>query len=157
MKTGYISVPFKAESSNGLSEYTGIAKFSPAGIIFEFESKLFGLIGGEYQEVRVTLDEITGIRFRKGIFRFFATIRLRLKHFAKISALPHDGGKIKLKIKREDFELAREAVEQTLQYINRERADLPPAKTSVDELFETEKLDTNKLDQAKSENKELKD
>ena len=157
MNQNYISVPFKAESSNGLKEYNGIAKFSSAGIIFEFESKYFGLIGAEVKDIRVGLDEILDITFRKGFLKFFSKIQIRLKHFTKFADLPNDSGKIKLKIKREDFELARDAVEQTLRYMNEPNEQLPPAQTSVGELFDTEKFDTNKLDEVKNENKELKD
>jgi hypothetical protein len=154
MKQGYSSVPFKAES--GIKEYHGVAKFSPAGIIFEFESKYFGLVGEQIKEVRVTLDEILDLKFRKGIFKFFAQIQIRLKNFTKLSELPNESGKIKLKIKREDFELAREAVEQTLRIMNGidpkalatipddTAAELPPAPTSVNELFDTEKLEPKK-------------
>lgn len=156
MKQGFISVPFKAESSNGLKEYVGIAKFSSAGIIFEFESKYFGLIGAEVKDIRVSLDEILDIKFRKGVFKFFSRIIIRLKHFSKFADLPNDSGKIKLKIKREDFEFAQSAVEQALQYMNEPDEQLPPAQTSVGELFDTEKFDTNKLDEVKNENKELK-
>lgn len=160
MKQNYISVPFKAES--GITEYNGVAKFSSAGIIFEFEGKYFGLIGEEVKEVRVALEEILDIRFRKGIFKFFARIQLRLNSFTKLSELPNEGGKIKLKIKREDFELAQKAVADVLQYMSGFDAraiekksvtneQLPPPKTSVNELFDTEKLEnkeprtTNKL------------
>lgn len=147
-----ISVPFKADGSNGMKQYNGIAKFSPAGIVFEFESRLFGLIGGEVKEVRVALDEIFDIKFRAGFYKFFARIKLRLKNFAKVSELPSENGRITLKISREDFELAERAVEQTLQFINGDsplllqndsdsNAQLPPAPTSVNELFDTEKLD----------------
>jgi len=38
----FTSVPFKAES--GLTQVDGIAKFSSAGIVLEFESKFIGLI-----------------------------------------------------------------------------------------------------------------
>jgi hypothetical protein len=149
-----ISVPFKAESGSGVTEYNGIAKFSPAGIVFEFDSVVFGLIGGEVKEVRVALDEILDINFRKGIYKVFAQIQLRLKNFTKLSELPNYSGKVKLKIKREDFELAQKAVEQTLQYINANdllalegninpNEQLPPAQTSVSELFDTDKLDKN--------------
>ncbi len=147
-----ISVPFKADGSNGMKQYNGIAKFSPAGIVFEFESRLFGIIGGEVKEVRVTLDEIFDIKFRKGVYKFFARIQLRLKNFTKVSELPSENGRISLKIRREDFELAQRAVEQTLQFINGieppllsnetdSNEKLPPAPTSVNELFDTEKLD----------------
>lgn len=152
-KPQFISVPFKAEGANGLTKYTGIAKFSPAGIVVEFDSKFLGLIGGEVKEVQISLDEIFDIRFRKGIYKFFAAIKIRLRNFTKVSQLPNDEGKIKLNIKREDFELAETAVEQTLRYMNNSEPptlhnghsdsieQLPPVQTSVNELFDTEKLD----------------
>ena len=163
IKPQLISVPFKSSSANGMTEYNGIAKFSPAGIVFEFDSILFGLIGSEVKEVQVALDEILDIKFRKGIYKTFAQIQLRLKNFTKLSQLPNYSGKVKLKINREDFELARAAVEQTLQYMsgiepptlhgnNDSNEQLPPAQTSVSELFDTEKFaaknsrETNKLD-----------
>ncbi len=154
MKPNFISVPFKAEK--GISEINGIAKFSSAGIVFEFESKLFGMIGSEVKEVRVALDEILDIRFRRGIYRFFAQIQLRLKNFAKLSELPNESGKIKLNIKRQDFELAEKAFEEIEQYLSgtvdpnaletnaAEREQLPPRATSVNELFDTEKLEDKK-------------
>ncbi len=146
-----------------MTEYNGIAKFSPAGIVIEFESVLLGLIGSEVKEVQVALDEILDIKFRKGIYKVFANIQLRLKNFTKLAELPNYSGKVKLKIKREDSELAQRAVEQTLRYMSAndpltlpENMDsneqLPPAQTSVSELFDTEKLkaedlrETNKLD-----------
>jgi len=156
IKPQFISVPFKASSSNGVTEYNGIAKFSPAGIVVEFDSKFLGLIGGEVKEVQVALDEILDIKFRKGIYKFFAQIQLRLKNFTKLSQLPNYSGKVKLKIKREDFELAQKAVEQTLRYMsgdnpptlqgsNDSNEQLPPAQTSVNELFDTEKLEVKDL------------
>ncbi len=163
MKSNFISVPFKASSPNGLTESSGIAKFSKAGIVIEFESKLLGLIGGEVKEVQISMGEILDIRFRKGIYKFFAQIQLRLKSISKVSKLPNEGGRIKLKIKREDFERAQRAVEETLQYLHGTAANalpkaeesdkqLPPVQTSVNELFDTKKLEnkesreTNKLD-----------
>ncbi|CAA9375685.1 MAG: hypothetical protein AVDCRST_MAG74-1339 [uncultured Pyrinomonadaceae bacterium] len=154
IKPQFISVPFKAASGSGITEYNGVAKFSPAGIVFEFDSVFFGLIGGEVKEVQVALDEILDIKFRKGIYKVFAQIQLRLKNFAKLSELPNYSGKVKLKIKREDFELAQKAFEQTLEYINandsltlegniNSNEQLPPAQTSVSELFDTDKLDKN--------------
>ncbi len=152
IKPQFVSVPFKAASSSGVTEYNGIAKFSPAGIVFEFDSIVFGLIGSEVKEVQVALDEILDIKFRKGIYKVFAQIQLRLKNFTKLSELPSYGGKVKLKIKREDFELAQEAVEQILRYMseidvvtlpgsNDSDEQLPPAQTSVSELFDTEKFE----------------
>ena len=105
------------------------------------------------KEVRVALDEILDIKFRTGIYKFFAQIQLRLKNFTKLSQLPNYSGKVKLKIKREDFELAQAAVAQTLRYLSagdnlvlpdgdNSNEQLPPAQVSVNELFDTEKLET---------------
>ncbi len=155
IKPKFITVPFKAESPNGITHYHGIAKFSFAGIVIEYESKFLGLIGGEIKEVQIALDEIFNIRFRKGFYKSFAKIEFRLQNYRKISKLPNKDGKVKLSIKREDYELAREAVEQTLQYMQGdaksflESADsnkqLPPVQTSVNELFDTEKLEGEDL------------
>lgn len=155
-KPKFITVPFKAESPNGIMHYHGIAKFSFAGVIVEFEPKILGLVGGEVKEVQIALDEIFDIKFRKGIYKFFGQIRFRLQNYQKITELPNKDGKVKLNIKREDYELAREAVEQTLQYMKGvsapvpESADdaekyLPPVQTSVNELFDTEKLEKEDL------------
>jgi hypothetical protein len=152
IKPNLITVPFKADSPNGVVNYSGIAKFSFAGIVIEYESKVLGLVGGEVKEVKVSLDEIFDIKFRKGIYKFFAQIQLRLKNYQKISQLPNSDGKIKLNIKREDYDFAQKAVEQTLRYINGDSApalessddaekQLPPVQTSVNELFDTEKLE----------------
>ena len=42
MQYSFTSVPFKTDS--GMSQINGVAKFSSAGVVLEFESKLFGLI-----------------------------------------------------------------------------------------------------------------
>src|SRR5215218_8898843 len=106
--TNFITVPFKAES--GLSQFDGMGKFSPAGIVLEFESKFLGLIKSGVQENRIALDEILDVKFRKGFLKLGAKIEIRLKNFAKLAELPSRDGKITLKIKREDFDSAREAV-----------------------------------------------
>ena len=48
---GFTSIPFKTES--GLSSVNGVAKFSTAGIVLEFESKLFGMIGTGVKENQI--------------------------------------------------------------------------------------------------------
>ncbi|HEX9960138.1 MAG TPA: hypothetical protein VGB00_04365 [Pyrinomonadaceae bacterium] len=143
IKPQFISVPFKAASGNGMTEYNGIAKFSPAGIVFEFDSVLLGLIGGEVKEVQVALDEILDIRFREGIYRFFAQIQLRLKNFTKLSQLPNYSGKVKLKIKREDFELARAAVARLQKDLSGQHEFPPPAP--VGSLFDGSEDETKEL------------
>ena len=146
IKSQLISVPFKASSANGITEYNGIAKFSPAGIVFEFDSVLLGLIGSEVKEVQVALDEILDIKFRKGIYKFFAQIQLRLKNFTKLSELPNYSGKVKLKIKREDFELAQEVIIKLQKVLNEQREFLPPAHTPVSRLFDESEDETKELE-----------
>jgi len=145
IKPQFITVPFKADSGSGATEYNGIAKFSPAGIVIEFDSILLGLIGGEVKEVQVALDEILDIKFRKGIYKFFAQIQLRLKNFTKLSQLPNYSGKVKLKIKRADFELAQEAVAKLQKDLTEQREFLPLTHTPVSLLFDESEDETKDL------------
>lgn len=141
--TNFISVPFKTES--GLSQIDGIGKFSSAGIVLEFESKLFGIIKNGVKESRIALDEILDVRLRKGFFKFAAKIEIRLKSFTKLSELPNKDGKITLKIKRDDFSRATEAVAQLQKNLTTHQESLPPAQTPVSRLFDDD-FDTNDLE-----------
>ena len=134
----FISVPFKTESSHGLSQINGVAKFSPAGIVLEFESKLFGVIPGGVKEVRITIAELLDVKFRKGLFRYGAKIELRTKTFATLAALPNNNGKVTLKLVRDDFERGQKAAEQMQKDLTGYADELPPARTQVSELFEDE-------------------
>lgn len=144
-KTGFISVPFKTES--GLSQIDGMAKFSSAGIVLEFESKLFGIIKDGVKEARIATDEILDVKFRKGFFKIGAKIEIRLKDFTKLSKLPNKDGKITLKIKKDDFERAQEAVAKLQKDLTEQREFLPPTHTPVSRLFdeteETQELDSD--------------
>lgn len=156
-KPQFTSVPFSGSSPNGIVEYNGIAKFSAAGIVVEFDSKLLGLVGGEVKEVRIQLDEILDIKFRRGVFKFFAQIQIRLRNFAALAALPSDSGRIKMNVKREDYDLATRAVEQTLQHLqnmqnpitspadDRRPGELPPTHTPVSVLFDESEDETRRL------------
>ena len=130
----FISVPFKTETN--LSEINGIGKFSPAGVVLEFEKKLFGIISDGVKEIRLPLADIFDIKFRKGFMKRFARIEIRLESFARLSELPNSDGKIILKIRRDDFERAREAVERLQKDLNERQQTLPPAQTPVSRLFE---------------------
>ena len=141
----FISVPFKAES--GLSQYDGMGKFSPAGIVLEFESKFLGMIKSGVQENRIAADEILDIKFRKGFYRFGAKIEIRLKNFTKLAELPSKDGKLTLKIKREDFELARQAVERLQKAMLEHQANLPPAHTPISVLFDEGEAETRELEE----------
>ncbi len=104
MNQSFTSVPFKSEKHHGLSEVNGIAKFSAAGIVLEFEAKLFGLISDGVKEVRLPIGELLDIKFRKGLFKRGAKIEMRTRTFAALSELPNTDGKVTLKIGRDDFE-----------------------------------------------------
>ena len=132
---GFTTVPFKTESAHGLSQVNGVAKFSAAGIVLEFESKLFGVIGGGVKEVRLPKDEILDIKFRKGLFKRSAKITIRTKTFAKLAELPSSDGKLTLNLERDDLERGLAAVEQLQKDLAEHEASLPPPQTPVSQLF----------------------
>jgi len=134
MQTNFTSVPFKTES--GLSQIDGMGKFSAAGVVLEFESKLFGIIKDGVKEARIAISEILDVKFRKGFLKYGAKVEIRLKDFTKLSKLPNKDGKITLKIKKDDFERAREAVARLQKDLNEQRESLPPAHTPVSRLFD---------------------
>jgi hypothetical protein len=146
MQTSFTTVPFRAES--GLSQIDGLGKFSPAGIVLEFVSRLFGIIKGKVKENRISLDEILDIKFRKGFLKIGAKIEIRLKSFARLTEFPNQDGKITLKIKREDFELARDAVARLQKNLTEKSENLPPAHTPVSILFDESEAETKELKQS---------
>ena len=127
-----------------MSQIDGMGKFSSAGIVLEFESKLFGIIKDGVKEARVAIDEILDVKFRKGFFKIGAKIEIRLKDFTQLSKLPNKDGKVTLKIKKDDFERAREAVAKLQKDLTEQRESLPPAHTPVSRLFD-ETEDTQEL------------
>ena len=141
---GFTTVPFKAESEHGLTKVDGIAKFSSAGVVLEFESKLFGLIGGGVKEVRLAVGDILDVKFRKGLFRHGAKIVIRMKTFAKLAELPNKDGKLTLKLARDDFDRGQSAVEQLQKDLAGYSESLPPPHTPIGELFREEGEDETK-------------
>jgi len=132
----FTSIPFKTES--GLSQIDGIGKFSSAGIVLEFESKLFGIIKNGVKEIRLPLADLLDVKFRKGFLKRWARIEIRLKSFTQLSELPNRDGKIILKLQRDDFERARDAIVNLQKNLNEHHESLPPAHTPVSRLFEEE-------------------
>ena len=143
----FTSVPFKTESAHGLTSVNGVAKFSSAGIVLEFEAKLFGLISNGVKEARLSTTDILDIKFRKGVFKRGAKIEVRGKSLAAFSELPNTDGKLTLKIQAEDFERARDAVARLQKDMADEAASLPPYHASVSSLFDGSEDDTKKLDE----------
>lgn len=144
---GFSSVPFTTSTESGLSSVTGVAKFSAAGVILEFESKWFGLVQKGVYETRLSLDEILDVKFRKGFMKRGAKIELRPNTMVNISSLPAQDGKITLKIAREDFERARDAVAR-LEIDLREHIDAlpPPEPEPISFMIDASEEKTRKLD-----------
>ena len=148
----FTSVPFKAES--GLSSVNGIAKFSSAGIVLEFESKLFGIIGGGVKEVRLPLAELLDVKFRKGLMKRGAKIEIRTRTFTKLAELPNKDGKLTLKLIADDFERGQEAVNQLQKDLAGHVDELPPPRTPVSDLFADESEDETKTLEQQKEKKD---
>lgn len=144
---GFTSIPFKSESSHGLRTVNGVAKFSPAGIVLEYESKLFGMIPGGVKEVRLSISDILDVKFRKGLFKRLAKIEVRTRSMAKLAEMPNTDGKLILKLVRDDFERGRDAVEQLQRDLAGHENSLPPPQTPVSQLF---------LDETEEETKTLR-
>jgi hypothetical protein len=128
---------------SGISQVEGIGKFSPAGVVLEFEAKILGLVKTGVKEARLPLADILDVKFKKGFFKLGAKIEIRLKSFTKLNELPYENGKIKLKIRREDHQRAEEAVKTLQRYLDEANQTILPANISVSDLFEDE---TKKLE-----------
>jgi hypothetical protein len=139
--TSFISIPFKTE--NGMSQIEGIGKFSSARIVLEFESKLFGIIKNGVKENCIALDDILDVTFKKGFMKRGSKIVIRLKSYAKLSEMPNKDGKITLKIPRDDYERASEAVAKLNKNLTERQENLPPTHTPVSRLFDESEDEIN--------------
>ena len=142
----FTSIPFKTKTDSGMSNINGVAKFSPAGIVLEFESKLFGLISTGIKESRLPVSELLDVKFKKGMLKRGAKIEIRLNSFAHISSLPHNEGKLVLKLEADDFERARDAVEALNKAMAEHTATQPPPHPSIASLFDGSEDDTQELE-----------
>jgi hypothetical protein len=141
----FTSVPFKTESAHGLTSINGVAKFSSAGIVLEFESKWFGVIAGGVKEVRLPIGEILDIKFKKGVFKRGAKMVIRTKTFSTLASLPNDNGKVTLKLDRDDFERGEAAVSQLQKDMTGHADSLPPPHTPIGQLFDESEDETKEL------------
>ena len=142
----FTSVPFKAQKYHGMAEVNGFAKFSSAGIVFEFDSKLLGLVSLGVEEARIPIDQILDIKFKKGVFKRGAKIEIRTKSLAAMAGLPTEDGKLVLKLKADDFERGSDAVEKLQKDIASYTASLPPPRTSIASIIDGSEDDTQELD-----------
>jgi hypothetical protein len=143
MGQAFTSIPFKTES--GLSQVNGLAKFSAAGIVLEFESKFLGLIATGVKEVRLPLEDLLDVKFRKGVFKRGAKIEIRTKSFSTLAQLPNKEGKLTLKLSADDFDSARDAVDKLNKDLTEQRESLPPTHTPVSALFDESEEETRPL------------
>lgn len=130
----FISVPFKIDDN--FSQIAGIGKFSTAGIVLEYEGKIFGIIKSGVKESKISVDEILDIKLKKGLLKRSAKIEIRTKTFSKLAEVPNKEGKITLKIERDDIERAEEAVAKLQKDLTEFQENLPPTHTPVSRLFE---------------------
>lgn len=144
MHQSFTSVPFTIDEN--FSRIAGVGKFSPAGVVLEFESRIFGIIKGGVKEVRYALEDILDVRFRKGFFKRGARIEIRLKSFTKLNQMPNRDGKITLKLDRADFDRAAEAVAKLQKDLTEFQETIPPPRTSVSRLFD-ETEETKELEE----------
>jgi hypothetical protein len=141
----FTSIPFKKSKYQGLAEVNGFAKFSSAGIVVEFDSKLLGLVSLGVKEVRIPLEQILDVKFKKGVFKRGAKIEIRTKSLAAMEGLPNDDGKLILKLTAADFERGQEAVDRLQKDIAGYTASLPPPATSIASTFDGSEDDTEEL------------
>jgi len=141
----FTSIPFKTQTNSGFSHVNGVAKFSSAGVVLEFESKLLGLISTGIKEARLATGEILDVKFKKGVFKRGAKIEIRTKSMTTLSSLPNSEGKMILNIQAVDFERARDAVAQLERDLAEHTAQLPPTHTPVSVLFDEREDETQEL------------
>ncbi|MBK9215176.1 MAG: hypothetical protein IPM59_06195 [Chloracidobacterium sp.] len=138
----FTTVPFKAESEHGITHAHGMAKFSSAGIVLEFEAKILGLLSQGIKEIRLPILELLDVNFKKGLWRRSSKIVIRLRSITKLAGLPNSSGKIILKIAKDDFERASDAVER----LQKEMAEQPVIQAAPPRsLFDNTEDDTQEL------------
>jgi hypothetical protein len=141
----FTGIPFKSEADGGFSSVNGVAKFSSAGIVLEFESKILGLISKGVKEERLPIAELLDVKFKKGVMHRGAKIEIRLRSFTRLTELPNKEGKLALKVLAEDWERARDAVAELQTDMTEKAAALPPTHTPVSVLFDESEDETQEL------------
>ncbi len=132
--SGFITIPFKIEGAHGgFSVVNGMAKISRAGIVLEFEAKIFGMMKTGVREVRVPIGEIEDLRIKKRFFKF--TLEIWLNNFKTVSEIPNKDGRIILQITKADRLRAEQAI-RVLHNARAEKDALEILQTPVSRLFD---------------------
>jgi len=130
----FTSVPFKSE--HGISQVHGVAKFSSAGIVLEYESKIIGLISTGLKDANIPIEELLDVKFKKSMVNRGGKIEIRLKSFRRLAELPNQQGKIVLKVNADDRDRAREAAERITKDIAEHARSAPPPHPPLESIFE---------------------
>ena len=139
----FTSIPFKTD--DGWWHANGIAKFSSAGVILEYETKFLGLVGAGIKEARIALADLLDVRFRKGVFKSNGKIEIRTKTFSTLAALPNKDGRLTLKLARDDYQDAAAAVAKLQKDMAEYTASQPPTHTPLSVLFDESEDETQQL------------
>lgn len=133
-RPNFISLPFKIDGSQtgGFKTVDGIAKFSAAGIVLEFEAKIFGIMKTGVKEVRVPLAEIETVEVRKKFFRH--TLEIWLNNFKTLNEIPNKDGRIVLQIAKDDRARA-DQIKRLLEKTRLEQDTIEFLKSPVSRLF----------------------
>jgi hypothetical protein len=132
-QTRFITIPFKIEGAHGgFSVVSGMAKISRAGVVLEFEAKVFGIMKTGIKEVRVALKEIEDVKNKRRFFKY--TLEIWLNNFKTLSEIPNKDGRIILQISKDDRPRAEEAI-RILQTARSESDALEILQTPVSRLF----------------------
>lgn len=131
--SNFISIPFKIEGAHGgFSVVSGMAKISRAGIVLEFEAKIFGMMKTGIKEVRISLNEIETVEIKKRFFKH--TLEIRLNNFKTLSEIPTKDGRIVMQISKDDRTRAHEA-QKLLEKTRLEQDAIEFIKSPVSRLF----------------------
>lgn len=133
-KPHYISISFKIDGSQtgGFKTVDGMAKISRAGVVIEFEAKIFGIMKTGIKEVRIPLNEIEEVRVVKKFFKH--TFEIWLNNFRTLSEIPNKDGRVILQISKDDRPRAEQAA-RILQAARSETDALEILQTPVSRLF----------------------
>jgi hypothetical protein len=138
----FTSLPFKSE--HGISQVHGVAKFSSAGIVMEYESKIIGLISTGLKDANIPIEELLDVKFKKSFGKKGGKVEIRLKSFRRLAELPNQQGKIVLKIDGDDRDRAHEAVERLTKDIAEYGKNAPPPHPPLESIFEDDTAELSK-------------
>lgn len=141
----FVSIPFKASSANGFRSYNGVAKFSDAGVVLEFDSKILDLVSTGIRESHLPMAEILDVKFKKGFAGFGAKIEIRLKSLARAAELPSNDGKLILKLAKVDVERAKAVIAAFEAALADTSSIIAEPGSVVGRLFDDNEAETRKL------------